>query len=883
MTTVMPTAQAATSRLSPAVHLAVREAGIEVPHRWGAAPLQLDYPRLVLLEALAGAGGRPPSELAAEVAEQTGADAEALEALIDELAARGLLVADGATSAPDPERASLVTPRTDGASLADWGSDVQLHVRAPLVLRAAPAPTAFDHDGSAVAELDARTLSALAAFGNPSTVVAALRAHRADAGRAALREREFASVVRELEDRGLLMRLADTGEIAGREKQRNEVRRALLKHWRLAAAVDRRLAELDAAEEERERRTGTRRVRVVPVHDHGAYVPLGLGMILAYLQTHDGGRLQERYQVRPDWVAGHRSVEELGAAPAVYLFSNYMWSARNNLACSARIKAHSPGSLTIHGGPETPKYQGDVEDFFAANPHVDVAIHGEGEVTTAEVLAALADQLGGDAPLDLSVLRDVPGLSFRLGDEVVRTESRPRLEDLNVIPSPYLTGLFDAYAEMPGLFVTLESNRGCPYGCTFCDWGTVTMARIRKLDLDRVLGELDWCARNGALMVGFADANFGIFARDVEIAEHVVGLKQHYGMPQAVGASYAKNTVKHLEKIVTAWIDAGIATTGVLSLQTMDPGTLDAVHRSNIKTEKYDQLARTFRDRRLPLYIDLMVGLPGSTLASFSDDVQGCIDREVQVKLHPTSVLVNSPMNDPAYRAEYGIEVDEAHDDEGRRLPRSLPLVATSSMGRAELAELESFRQLFLACENFGVLRHVVRYVRHETGEREIDLYHRLWMAARESPERWPAIDFLAGTLEHLMAPPASWQLLIEDVRAFVLETTDVPDDDALATVLAAQHAVLPSPGRRFPVVLDLPHDVVSWHQQMLVAKDEEGVWTERVPHLRDLPPGRLVVEDPREVTTKRMGGYLDRSMLDNWELESGLTRPYFDYSTIEV
>jgi CubicO group peptidase (beta-lactamase class C family) len=115
--------------------------------------------------------------------------------------------------------------------------------------------------------------------------------------------------------------------------------------------------------------------------------------------------------------------------------------------------------------------------------------------------------------------------------------------------------------------------------------------------------------------------------------------------------NYAKNTTKHVKEIVSAWVNAGILTEGILSLQSMDAGTLDAVRRNNIKVEKYDDLAKEFRRSRLPLFVDLMLGLPGTTCASFRRDLQGCIDREVTAKIFPTEMLVNSPMNDPAYRA----------------------------------------------------------------------------------------------------------------------------------------------------------------------------------------------------------------------------------------
>ena len=79
------------------------------------------------------------------------------------------------------------------------------------------------------------------------------------------------------------------------------------------------------------------------------------------------------------------------------------------------------------------------------------------------------------------------------------------------------------------------------------------------------------------------------------------------------GVSYAKNTVKHLQHIIQTMANAGIVTQGMLSLQSMDEDTLDAVHRSNIKTEKYEELAGEIRRADLPLFVDLMLGLPGST------------------------------------------------------------------------------------------------------------------------------------------------------------------------------------------------------------------------------------------------------------------------------
>ena len=123
---------------------------------------------------------------------------------------------------------------------------------------------------------------------------------------------------------------------------------------------------------------------------------------------------------------GHRS-------PSIFLFSNYVWTLERNLALSALAKQLNPASITIHGGPSTPKYEQDAEIFFAEYAHVDVTVRNEGEATFAELL----DALDPSDPEHLDVLRDVRGLTFRSSaGSPVRTEERERIADLDTIPSP---------------------------------------------------------------------------------------------------------------------------------------------------------------------------------------------------------------------------------------------------------------------------------------------------------------------------------------------------------------------------------------------------------------------------------------------------------------
>ena len=189
------------------------------------------------------------------------------------------------------------------------------------------------------------------------------------------------------------------------------------------------------------------------------------------------------------------------------------------------------------------------------------------------------------------------------------------------VPSPYLQGVFDHYRGRVDAAI-IESNRGCPFGCTFCDWGSATSQKVRKFDLERVKQEVEWIGRRGIRVLWIADANFGMYDRDIELAEHIVATKARFGYPSEVVVNYTKNTNRRLIEIIRIFSAGGIISQGIISIQTTDDTTLEVINRRNIKTEKYDELAKVFEAARLPLSTDLMIGLPGITVAAWDRDLQ---------------------------------------------------------------------------------------------------------------------------------------------------------------------------------------------------------------------------------------------------------------------
>jgi len=79
-----------------------------------------------------------------------------------------------------------------------------------------------------------------------------------------------------------------------------------------------------------------------------------------------------------------------------------------------------------------------------------------------------------------------------------------------------------------------ETNRGCPFQCTFCDWGSAIAAKVSQFDLERLLKEVDWFADKKIEFIFTCDANYGMLARDYDITKYVADTKQRLGYPKAL-------------------------------------------------------------------------------------------------------------------------------------------------------------------------------------------------------------------------------------------------------------------------------------------------------------------------------------------------------------
>lgn len=596
--------------------------------------------------------------------------------------------------------------------------------------------------------------------------------------------------------------------------------------------------------------------------DHGPH--LGAASIVAYARVHDGGALNAGYDLRRAAPAAE-VLAELATldGPAVVLCSNYVWSTDPNLAFAAEALACNPEVVAVHGGPSTPKYEEDLRRFLVGRSGAHAAVQGEGEITFAAVLEALAGAWALPVEQRLSVLDGVEGVRYvdPATGRLVMNPDRERHAELADFPSPFGSGeladVDDEVLHSERVLLPVETNRGCPYGCSFCDWGSATMSRIRKFPIERVREDLAWLADHRIDSWIMADANFGILPRDPEIAEEVARLKAASSYPSLVGIAAPKTLTDRFVEILDTILGAGITMRTSLALQTRDDETLAAIERRNIKTETYDALAVKLRQRGLPVTSDIMVGLPGATIASLKADLQWHVDHQVRPFFYPTALLPNAPMNDPEYRTRFQIR-----STSGSAVAH---VVATSSYSPEERRTMDRITYAFQCFEVHGILRHVLRVLQWDRGRLAVDVVQDIVELVDADPADHPLTAWLLRQMDLFFVPPVGWAPLLAELRSILVDDLGIADGTDLDTAFAVSLAVLPAPRRRFPQKVALDHDYVAYFRSATGNLLLDGRPGEPDRPLAEHGPAELTIHDDPD----RLGedGYVrfaeERDVLD--------------------
>ncbi|RSM90702.1 B12-binding domain-containing radical SAM protein [Kibdelosporangium aridum] len=324
-------------------------------------------------------------------------------------------------------------------------------------------------------------------------------------------------------------------------------------------------------------------------------------------------------------------------APDVMAFSVLGWNYQEFAALAETFKQINPDGWAIFGGNHVSQQATRV---FGAHPYVDVVVNGEGEFVFRDLLRARLDEVSPRS------LHDVEGISFvDESGQVVTTKDRPRIENLDEIASPFLTGaipLTDKDGEFPYDVALMETNRGCPYKCSFCYWGGAVGQRVRAFSRERLREEIELFAKHKVHTLVLCDANFGMMPIDLEFVEDVIAMKEKYGYPKTIETSWAKNKSAVFYKIVKLMKEAGLHSSFTLALQSLDDNTLDLMSRRNMKVNDWESLAEWLGKEGLDCYAELIWGAPGETIETFMKGYDRLAAHVSRVAVYPMLILPNT-------------------------------------------------------------------------------------------------------------------------------------------------------------------------------------------------------------------------------------------------
>jgi len=434
-----------------------------------------------------------------------------------------------------------------------------------------------------------------------------------------------------------------------------------------------------------------------------------------------------------------------GRAPDIMGFSVLGWNYRSFGVLAETFKQLNPAGLCVFGGNHV-AYQSD--RVFREFPWVDVVVNGEGEHTFRELVMY---RLNHPDELDPA---GIAGLSFRRPDGTAcTTPDRDRIADLDVIPSPFLTGAIPM-ADRDGHFrydvALMETNRGCPYKCSFCYWGGAVGQRMRSFSAARLAEELDLFGFYQAPSIVLCDSNFGLLESDEEFVELLIKTREKHGYPRALISSWAKNKSSRFYNIVKQLKQHDFQSLFTLALQTLSDEALTDMLRKNMKVNQWESLVEWLTDEGLDCYGELLWGAPGETPESFLDGYDRLAARVSRIAVYPMLLLPNTSYTEN--RQVHGFVTVRGDSDDFEYV------LANRSSTMAQGFQMQRFVYWARVLGEQQYLRHVWRPARDLAGLTQSQLIRSLAGYFENSTD--PVVAAMVSRIPVLAESPAISQAL---------------------------------------------------------------------------------------------------------------------------
>ena len=379
-------------------------------------------------------------------------------------------------------------------------------------------------------------------------------------------------------------------------------------------------------------------------------IPLGAGLVAAHAKAVNPEIAVSVYKGKTSLI------EEIKTnAPDILGLTNYLWN--NNLAIRiANIaKKINPNVLIVFGGPEIDKSPENQSIMYEKYSIADFFIQYEGELAFANLVKRYLELDLDKSKLKKEILK--LGNCFIIeNNEIISGPNLHRIEDLDLTPSPYTTGLLDKFLVDPDYMPMIQTNRGCPFSCTFCQEGEAYFNKVRRKSLAFVKAEIDYISARVRPEAGLwiTDSNWAMYKWDEDIADHIASIQKKIGWPRELITSTGKAQLERIIKISNKLNNAMFISN---SVQSMNPDVLKEIKRKNLPQEEMEKNKESLKSiRQEP---EIIIPLPNETKQSFFNGVNILLDngKNQRFAVFQCLILTNTEMANKETINKFGLKI----------------------------------------------------------------------------------------------------------------------------------------------------------------------------------------------------------------------------------
>lgn len=378
--------------------------------------------------------------------------------------------------------------------------------------------------------------------------------------------------------------------------------------------------------------------------------------------------LEGKYPNRLNWLPAYiwQSTKKeiwqafVDAKPDIVCISMFLWSADILHYLAKRVREEYPETIIMLGGPEV--NWKDPENFCKQYPYYDYIGYGDGEQTFINLIDAMFDNKTSTIDLlniNNLIFKDKKGKVYCTPHELYKgkiyTHHSPWIHCKETFIRD-CNRIRERTGNVP--IVAWESDRGCPYNCSFCDWESGLHHKVIAKKYDHH-AEIELFADQGC-QISYNNANFGMFEKDLKSIEHIWTLEKAGKLASGAEPSWAK---LHKNKVHEIYRKKG-EIFGYIELkscfQSITPEVLVNIDRPSTPWPEYKQMLIDIKkEHEVRFYPDLMTGLPGETRQSWDAMMMEFMDLAPiwNIIASPWHMLPTAPGADSLYIKKHKLVV----------------------------------------------------------------------------------------------------------------------------------------------------------------------------------------------------------------------------------